>query len=498
MRRSCLIGLLALAASGAADAADPRDPDIDAALAEVSAARIKARVEALAGFGTRHTLSDPTNQTRGVGAARRWIKAEFDRISAGSGGRLKVEFQSFKQAPGRRVAKETELVNVIATLPGTQPESSARTIVVSGHYDSIPSMRGEATDPNADAPGANDDASGTAVVLELAEVLSARRFDATIVFAAFVGEEQGLLGSGHFAEGAKAAGRDIEAMITNDIVGNTEGGDGRRDNQTIRVFSEGVPDSPLGVRLRAVGGENDSPSRQLARYVRETAGAYTPEFNARMVFRADRYLRGAGDHQPFLRRGYAPPSGSPSRPRTTPASTRTSAPRGASPSATSRPGSTSPTWPQSPGSMPPSSPPWPSLRRRRPGDYRSRLAGSSTTRPCPGPRRPSPTWPAMRSFKCDSTAPLIGTTPGPVVGNVTRRRLVACPRTTSNFPGVCAPSTATGTGAPSSFPTSAYLALKRTMTAGWTASGPIPGGAGRSPASSPDRPIISTAPRSPS
>ena len=165
-------------------------------------------------------------------------------------------------------------------------------------------MRGEANDPNADAPGANDDASGTAVVLELAEVLAVRKFDATIVFAAFVGEEQGLLGSAHFAEEAKAANRDIEAMITNDIVGNTEGGDGRRDNRTIRVFSEGLPDSPLGVRLRAVGGENDSPSRQLARYVRETAEAYTPEFHARMVFRADRYLRG-GDHQSFLRRGYA-------------------------------------------------------------------------------------------------------------------------------------------------------------------------------------------------
>jgi Zn-dependent M28 family amino/carboxypeptidase len=165
-------------------------------------------------------------------------------------------------------------------------------------------MRGEATDPNVDAPAANDDASRTAVVLELAEVLSSRKFDATIVFAAFVGEEQGLLGSGHFAEGARAANRIIEAMITNDIVGNTEGGDGRRDNRTIRVFSEGLPDSPLGVRLRAVGGENDSPSRQLARYIRETADAYTPEFRARMVFRADRYGRG-GDHQPFLRRGYA-------------------------------------------------------------------------------------------------------------------------------------------------------------------------------------------------
>jgi hypothetical protein len=286
-------------------AATPRDPVIEAALTEVSAARIKARVERLAGFGTRHTLSETASETRGIGAARRWIKAEFDAISARNGGRLKVELDSFVQPPARRVPKATELVNVVATLPGKRPEAAGRTIVVSGHYDSIPTIRGDETDPNIDAPGANDDASGTAVVLELAEVLASREFDATIVFLAVAGEEQGLLGSGHFAEAAKAAGRDIEAMITNDIVGNTEGGDGRRDNRTIRVFSEGLPaaDSPLAARLRVVGGENDSPSRQLARYIKETADLYTPEFHARLVFRTDRYLRG-GDHQPFLQRGY--------------------------------------------------------------------------------------------------------------------------------------------------------------------------------------------------
>jgi hypothetical protein len=311
MRRSllflALVGFASIRGDSTTKAGGPatRDPAIEAMLAEISAARIQARIEKLAGFGTRHTLSDAKSDTRGIGAARRWIKSELDRVATRSGGRLKVEFDSYMQEPGRRVPKATEVVNVVATLSGRQPESEKRFIVIGGHYDSIPSMRGEATDPNADAPGANDDASGTAVVMELAEVFASRDFDATLVFVAFAGEEQGLLGSTHFAKEAKAAGREIEAMITNDIVGNTEGGDGRRDNRTIRVFSEGLPalDSPLAARLRSVGGENDGPSRQFARYVRETAELYSPGFHARLVFRTDRYGRG-GDHSPFLQQGY--------------------------------------------------------------------------------------------------------------------------------------------------------------------------------------------------
>ncbi len=310
MNRVFALGLCCLlipwSAWGQSFASSVRDPKIEALLAEVSAARIKLRIEKLASFGTRHTLSDPNSDVRGIGAARRWIKSEFDAIAAKSGGRLKVEFDSYTQPPARRVTKETEIVNVVATLPGSQPESAERIVVIGGHYDSIPTMRGEQTDPNVDAPGANDDASGTAVLMELAEIFAAREFDATLVFVAFAGEEQGLLGSTHFAEAAKEAKKEIQAMITNDIVGNTEGGDGRRDNRTIRVFSEGLPgpDSPLTARLRAVGGEADGLSRQLARYVQETATAYTPEFRARMIFRADRYMRG-GDHTPFAQRGYA-------------------------------------------------------------------------------------------------------------------------------------------------------------------------------------------------
>jgi hypothetical protein len=301
---------VALAAAAAAVVAEPalgqappgpsvRDPEVAAMLDAVSVDRIRGRIERLAGFGTRHTLSETEGDARGIGAARRWIKSEFEGISSRSGGRLKVEFDSYVQEPRRRVRVATEVVNVVATLPGRQPE---RVVLVGGHYDSICS---DVEDATSDAPGANDDASGTAVVLELAEVMASHEFDATIVFVAFAGEEQGLLGSTHLAIAARESGRKIEAMLTNDIVGNTEGGGGARDNRTLRVFSEGLPalDGPLAARLRSVGGENDSPSRQLARYLDEAAGQYLDGFDVRLIFRTDRYLRG-GDHLPFLANGY--------------------------------------------------------------------------------------------------------------------------------------------------------------------------------------------------
>ena len=297
--------LVCFAATCSADgppALSARDPEIEAVLRDVSEARIRSRIERLASFGTRHTLSETKSDTRGIGGARSWIKAEFDRMASASGGRLVVSMDSFLQPPGRRVKVETEIVNVVATLPGRR--SPDRVIVIGGHYDSICSINSDST---SDAPGANDDASGTAVVLELAEILSRKDFDATIVFVAFAGEEQGLLGSTHFADEWAKAGRSIEAMMTNDIVGNTQGSGGRRDNRSVRVFSEGLPDpktSPLSARLRAVGGENDGPSRQLARFVDETASLYHPRFRARPVFRSDRYLRG-GDHMPFLAKNIA-------------------------------------------------------------------------------------------------------------------------------------------------------------------------------------------------
>ncbi len=275
-------------------------------LREIDARNIEALIRKLVSFGTRNTLSEQNNPARGIGAARDWIFSEMQRYSRESGGRLKVELQSFEQEPGKfpRIAERTRLTNVVATLPGTQTESAARVYVVSGHYDS---MCTSPIDAKCDAPGANDDASGTAAVMELARVMSKRTFDATIVFMAVAGEEQGLVGATYFAEEAKKDKTDIEAMFTNDIVGNTLGGNGVRDPSTVRVFSEGVPsnESEEEARMRrSVGGENDSQARQLARFVKETGERYLPGFRVTIVYRRDRYGRG-GDHIPFLERGYA-------------------------------------------------------------------------------------------------------------------------------------------------------------------------------------------------
>ncbi|HEY9283199.1 MAG TPA: M20/M25/M40 family metallo-hydrolase, partial [Pyrinomonadaceae bacterium] len=287
-------------------AAARRDPEIARMLTEIDARNIERAIRKLVSFGTRNTLSEQDNPARGIGAARDWLRDEFQRIAAGTNGRMTVELQSFVQEPGRfpRIAKPTRVTNVVATLRGARPESANRVYVVSGHYDS---MCTSPTDAECDAPGANDDASGVAAVLETARVMARRTFDATIIFMAVAGEEQGLVGATHFAEQAKKDNVDVEAMFTNDIVGNTLGGNGVRDRRTLRVFSEGVPSAETEDEARtrrSVGGENDSASRQLARFVKETAGVYLPAFRVEMIYRRDRYLRG-GDHIPFLERGYA-------------------------------------------------------------------------------------------------------------------------------------------------------------------------------------------------
>jgi hypothetical protein len=274
-------------------------------LRDVDAKNIERTIRTLVAFGTRSTLSSQDDPKRGIGAARDWLYAEFKKAAGTSGGRMTVELQSFDQEPGKyaRIVKTTRLTNVVATLHGTQPESEKRVYVVSGHYDS---MCTSPTDADCEAPGANDDASGTAAVLEAARVMAPHKFDATIVFVAVAGEEQGLVGSTHFAEVAKKEGMDIDAMFTNDIVGNTLGGNGVRDRKTVRVFAEGVPsdESEDEARTRrSVGGENDSPSRELARFIVETAKSKLPDFHVQLMYRRDRYLRG-GDHIPFLERGY--------------------------------------------------------------------------------------------------------------------------------------------------------------------------------------------------
>jgi hypothetical protein len=273
-------------------------------LAEINPKNIENTINKLVSFGTRNTMSAQDNPTRGIGAARDWLFAEFSKIKEQSGGRLSVEKQTFEQPAGGRVAKPTMLTNIVATLKGTQPESEKRTYVVSGHYDS---MCNSPTDANCDAPGANDDGSGTAAVLEMARVMSKYKFEATIIFMTVPGEEQSLLGATHFAEDSKKNNADIQAMFTNDIIGNTLGGNGVRDRRTVRVFAEGVPSNETQAEAttrRSVGGENDSPSRQLARFILDVTKRYVPTMNAMMIYRRDRYGRG-GDHQPFLERGYA-------------------------------------------------------------------------------------------------------------------------------------------------------------------------------------------------
>ena len=280
-----------------------QEPDIRTALREIDSHRIEATIRKLVSLGTRNTLSSQTDLNRGVGAARDWILSEFQRVSKESGGRLKVELQSWEEPVGARIPKPTRLANIIGILPGKLSKAEERFIIVSGHYDS---MCASPTDGEHDAPGANDDASGAAAVLEMARVLSSRTFDATIVFANVVGEEQGLLGAAHLAQTAANEGWRIESMFTNDIIGNTVGGNGIHDNKSVRLFAEGVPtneSSAAATTRRSVGGENDSPSRQLARFVKETAGKYTPGFKISIVYRRDRYLRG-GDHIPFLEKGY--------------------------------------------------------------------------------------------------------------------------------------------------------------------------------------------------
>jgi Peptidase family M28 len=277
------------------------DRELRAILREVDPRRIEATIRKLVSFGTRHTLSTQDDPNRGIGAARDWIFAELSRYAAASEGRMTVELQSYIQEPAPRIPVPTRITNVRATLRGSvTPE---RVYVVSGHYDSRVTDVMNAT---ADAPGANDDASGVAVSMELARVMAKRRPKATIVFAAVAGEEQGLYGARFMAAQYKAAGTDVQAMFTNDIVGSSRADDGTVDAHTVRLFAEGVPtaETPEQAAVRrSVGGENDSPPRQLGRFVREVAVNRETDMNVRVIYRRDRYLRG-GDHIGFLEQGY--------------------------------------------------------------------------------------------------------------------------------------------------------------------------------------------------
>ena len=289
----------------------PATPDfqIEEALRNVSAERIQQTIEKLVSFGTRHTLSSDmaVSSGKGASAAAAWIQSEFERYSKDCGGCLEVKTDEFTQEPAPRVPKPTKITNVYAVLRGSDPANAGRIVLVSGHYDS---RNSDPIDATAPAPGANDDGSGTAVSLECARVLSKHRFPATIIFLTVAGEEQGLNGSAHFAKMAKAQGWSIEAVLNNDIVGGDRTpGDTMRDPHVVRVFSEGIPASADDKQLktiRALGGENDGPSRQLARYIASVSKEYLPPaaFQPLVVFRRDRYLRG-GDHFSFNEQGYA-------------------------------------------------------------------------------------------------------------------------------------------------------------------------------------------------
>jgi Peptidase family M28 len=284
----------------------PADPQIAAALMQVSAQRIQSNIEKLVSFQTRLTLSaqdaGSIKAGHGIGAAREWIKSEFERYSGDCGGCLEIKTDSFTENPADRIPQPTVITNVYAVLKGTDPDNSRRIVLVTGHYDS---RNSDTLDVTGIAPGANDDGSGTAVSLECARVLSKLKFPATIIFLTVAGEEQGLNGSSHFAKMARAQGWDIEAALNNDIVGGDR--NLQQDPAVVRVFSEGVPVAATDADLRLIrnlGGESDSASRELARYVAEVGRTYRTAVRPLLEFRLDRYLRG-GDHISFNQQGYA-------------------------------------------------------------------------------------------------------------------------------------------------------------------------------------------------
>jgi Peptidase family M28 len=304
-----LLTALAAALAGrllAAEAPAPAlDGDISRMMTEISPERIQRSIYVLASFKTRNTLSDPLPSGDGIGGAKSWIKAEFGRAASESGGRLKVALDTYDQHPDPpRIPAAMQLTNIVATLPGTDPDGSGRTLVVCGHIDSVASSPLDATGA---APGADDDASGVAAVLEMAHVMAHYRFPATIVFLTVSGEEQNIDGSTHWAKAAKEHATNIEAVLNNDIIGSSRSPSGKTERGVVRLFAEGVrlaaaPDDALQALLRT-GGENDSPTREIARSVRDIAAAYVPSVKVRVVYRTDRYRRG-GDHMAFLEQGY--------------------------------------------------------------------------------------------------------------------------------------------------------------------------------------------------
>ncbi|HMI64282.1 MAG TPA: M28 family metallopeptidase [Puia sp.] len=282
-----------------------RDPEIENMTKEVNADSLQSYIKTMVAFGTRSTVSSTTDKKKGIGAAREWVLAKFNQFAAASGGRLSAFVDTSTYAgDGRRVKTPINLGNTVATLKGTDPNDK-RVFIISGHLDS---RRTDVMDGTNDAPGANDDGSGSAAVIECARVMSKHSFPATIIFVTVSGEEQGLLGSGYMAKKAKAENWNIEAVLNNDIMGSNNSSETNIiDNTRVRVFSEGLPFYDLdkqAKQIRQLGLENDGIARQLARYVKEVGERYVDNLEVVMVYRNDRFLRG-GDHSPYVENGFA-------------------------------------------------------------------------------------------------------------------------------------------------------------------------------------------------
>ncbi|NBA84979.1 M20/M25/M40 family metallo-hydrolase [Emticicia sp. CRIBPO] len=281
-----------------------RDPQIEQMTGQISSDSLKAYIDKLVTFGTRSTISTTTDPKKGIGAARAWIFSKFQEFAKQSNGRLTPVIDTWTLQPdGKRIDKTIEMANVMATLKGTDPNDD-RVFIVTGHLDSRVT---NVMNRESEAPGANDDGSGTVAVMELARVMSKSSFPATIIFVTVSGEEQGLLGAAHLAERAVNEKWNLEAVLNNDIMGSNNSNETNIiDNTRLRIFSEGVPafetDKKIGA-IRQFGFENDGKSRQIARYVKETGERYVDNLEVVMIYRNDRFLRG-GDHTPFINQGF--------------------------------------------------------------------------------------------------------------------------------------------------------------------------------------------------
>ncbi len=281
-----------------------RDPEISKMTGEISAQKIEQYVRKLVSFHTRQNLSVKDNPDTGIGASWNWVKSEMERSIPASGGRLEVKLEEYTAGgKGERITQPVKLKNVVATLKGTDPNDD-RIIMASAHIDT---RAANLNDSTGFAPGANDDGSGIAALLEMVRIMSSRKFPATIVFVAFSGEEHGSYGAEFMAEKSKQENRNIIALLNNDMIGNSSSVETLlNDNMRVRVFSEGVPafeTEQMAATRRSTSGENDSRSRQLARYIKETGERYVDQINVTLIFRTDRYGRG-GDHTPFSKRGF--------------------------------------------------------------------------------------------------------------------------------------------------------------------------------------------------